>query len=220
MQQKCNLEVLDNWLSPARLAALRSSASVNGGRADRNRLLRALFNTIGGLFHHRRSHFPLINIQHLTFRQKGRKEIRFTVALKRAVAPDARWSLSLAGFQRRTYSPSLSPLPFAQEKAHPLATLRFLSLHVPTPLYLSFIKTFQAPKSFRNFSRHPPRPPSPSPIPDSAPPLLKTPSPSHSQSDHAWMRHGCATASSLPNWLAGVAPLLHPVLEPVWCWVR
>lgn len=50
--------------------------------------------------------------------------------------------------------PSL-PLPFAQEKAHPLATLHFLSLDVLTPLYLSFIKTFQAPKSFATFPDNP-----------------------------------------------------------------
>lgn len=56
----------------------------------------------------------------------------------------------------QTYSPSLSPLPFAQEKAHPLATLHFLSLDVLTPLYLSFIKTFQAPKSFATFPDNPP----------------------------------------------------------------
>lgn len=47
----------------------------------------------------------------------------------------------------------------------------------------------------------------PSLIPDSAPPLLKTPSPSHSQSDHAWMRHGCTTASPSPNRLAGALAL-------------
>lgn len=47
-------------------------------------------------------------------------------------------------------------LPFAQEKAHPLATLHSLSLDVLTPFYLSFIKTFQAPKSFCNFFRPPP----------------------------------------------------------------
>lgn len=46
-------------------------------------------------------------------------------------------------------------LPFAQEKAHPLATLHSLSLDVLTPLYLSFIKTFQAPKSFATFSDNP-----------------------------------------------------------------
>lgn len=51
-----------------------------------------------------------------------------------------------------------SPLPFAQEKAHPLATLHFLSLDVLTPLYLSFIKTFQAPKSFATFPDNPPLP--------------------------------------------------------------
>lgn len=55
----------------------------------------------------------------------------------------------------QTYSPSLSPLPFAQEKAHPLATLHVLSLDVLTPLYLPFIKTFQAPKSFATFPDNP-----------------------------------------------------------------
>lgn len=51
--------------------------------------------------------------------------------------------------------PLASPLPFAQEKAHPLATLHSLSLDVLTPLYWSFIKTFQAPKSFATFSDNP-----------------------------------------------------------------
>lgn len=61
----------------------------------------------------------------------------------------------LAGFQRQTCSPRLSPLPFAQEKAHLLATLPPLSLGVVAPLYLSFIKTSQAPKSFATFSENP-----------------------------------------------------------------
>lgn len=105
----------------------------------------------------------------------------------------------LASFQMKTHSPRLSPLPFARLKAHPLPTLHFLSLAVLLPLYVLLIchssLNISGLKIFYNFFFLRQSPPL---IPDSAPPLFKPLSLSHSQSDHAWMRHGCANASSLP----------------------
>lgn len=75
----------------------------------------------------------------------------------------------LACFQMQTHSPSLSPLPFAQKKAHPLATLHFLSLASSRLSICHSSGHFRPPNLLQLFQT------TPSLIPDSAPPLLKNP---------------------------------------------
>lgn len=134
-------------------------------------------------------------------------------------------------------NPFTSPLSTAlcQAKSPPSAypSLSFFG-RSPASLcasYLSFITEHFRPQNLLQlffFLRQ-----SPPLIPDSAPPLFKPLSLSHSQSDHAWMRHGCANASSLPICLgafvcqceSGGKPLLwrpewYISPNPGWCWVR
>lgn len=117
---------------------------------------------------------------------------------KHTTAPES--VFLLASFQMKTHSPRLSPLPLCQAKSPPSAYPSFSFFgRSPASLcasYLSFITEHFRPQNLLQlffFLRQ-----SPPLIPDSAPPLFKPLSLSHSQSDHAWMRHGCANASSLP----------------------
>lgn len=103
----------------------------------------------------------------------------------------------------QTYSPSLSPLPFAQEKAHPLATLHFLSLDVLTPLYLSFIKTFQAPKSFATFPDNPLL--DPWFCTSSFKTTITLSFTVRSRLNAAWLCH-CQLFAKLPGWCEAAAP--------------
>lgn len=109
--------------------------------------------------------------------------------------------LSLSSIHMQTHSPLLSPLPFPILKAHPLTTLHFLYLAVLLLLCPSYLSSIVSIKIWWNFFSLQSLFSWTLSLPPSSPwlcSLLKSLSPSLSQSDHEWMRHGCANACSLP----------------------
>lgn len=113
----------------------------------------------------------------------------------------------LASFQMQTHSPLSTA--FCEDKSPPSVYTSFSFFGRPPAClcasYLSFITEHFRPQNVLQLFYFFFLKQSTLLIPDSAPPLFKPLSLSHSQSDHAWMRHGCANASSLPICLVGAA---------------